>query len=74
MSNDLSAPAEVMWHSDEEEPPEDWSDASEFPTLGAAVEAILTGAPQTGHPWIRCGDHILAPREIEALWQDDEMD
>ena len=32
MSHDLSAPAEVMWHADEEEPPEDWYGATRIPS------------------------------------------
>ena len=68
MSHDLSAPAEVMWHLDEEEAPEDWSGAVGFPTLREALAAVFTGAPQTGHPWIRCEGHILPPHDIEALW------
>lgn len=70
MDPDLAEPAEVLWHSDEEEPPAHWSGATPFSTLAAAVEAIVGAAPQTGHPWIRCGERILAPAEIEALWQD----
>jgi hypothetical protein len=74
MSHDLSAPAAVLWHPDEEEPPEDWSGAVEFPSLREAVDAIVTGVPLTGHPWIRCGGEVFAPHEIEALWQEQEPD
>ena len=73
MSLDIPGPARVAWHSNEDEPPEDWSGAIEFATLGAAVEAIVTGAPQTGHPWILCGERLFAPHEVEALWREDSV-
>ncbi len=68
MHHDLSAPAQVMWHGDEERPPEEWSGAIRFATLREALDAIFTGAPQTGHPWVLCDGHIIAPRESEAMW------
>jgi hypothetical protein len=74
MSYDLSAPAEVLWHSSEEDAPEDWSGAVSFATLSEAVEAIVGGTPQTGHPWVRCGEHVLAPHDIEALWGGDLLE
>jgi hypothetical protein len=74
MSHDLTARAKVVWHFDEEEPPEDWSGATDFPTLREAIEAIVNGVPLTGHPWILSGGRILAPHEIEALWEDDPDD
>ena len=39
MHHDLSAPAQVMWHRDEERPPEDWSGAVRFLTLREALDA-----------------------------------
>ena len=73
MNHDLSAPAEVMWHLDEEEAPEEWTDAIEFPTLREALEAVFNGAPQTGHPWIRCSGVVFSPHDIETNWpQADE--
>jgi hypothetical protein len=72
MALDFTASARVKWHLDEEEPPDDWSDAVSFPTLSEALEAILSGTPQTGHPWVRCGKRIFAPHEVERLWREDE--
>ena len=68
MAYDLTAPARVKWHIDEEEPPEDWSGAVKFSCLREALEAIVNGTPQTGHPWVRCGRPIIAPHEIEEIW------
>jgi hypothetical protein len=73
MALDFTAPAQVMWHSDEEEPPDDWSDALSFPTLHEALEAIVNGTPQTGHPWVLCGTRVFAPHEVEELGRDDGM-
>jgi hypothetical protein len=73
MQHDFDAPAEVKWHADEEEEPEDWSRAIAFPTLRQALEAIVNGTPQTGHPWLRCGVRIYAPHEVEDLWREDRM-
>jgi hypothetical protein len=73
MQHDFDAPAELKWHRDEEEEPEDWSGAIAFPTLRQALEAIVNGAPQTGHPWLRCGLQIYAPHEVEDLWREDRM-
>jgi hypothetical protein len=69
MSIDLSAPAELLWHASEEDPPEDWSSAIGFATLSEAVEAIFEGTPQTGHPWVRCSGQVFAPHEIEEHWR-----
>jgi hypothetical protein len=74
MSHDLTAPAKLVWHFDEEEPPESWTNAAEFPTLREAMDAIVNGAPQTGHPWLLCGTRLLAPREIEDLWRESLAD
>ena len=54
MQHDFDAPAEVIWHADEGEEPDNWSRAVRFPTLREALEAIVNGTPQTGHPWVRC--------------------
>lgn len=68
MTFDLTAPAQVMWHLDEEDPPDDWDDAIAFPTLSEALAAIFGGTPQTGHPWVLCRRRVFSPREAEALW------
>ena len=73
MNRDFNAPSEVKWHPDEEEAPEDWSGAVAFPTLREALEAIVNGTPQTGHPWVRCGLQVFAPHEVEDLWREDRM-
>ena len=73
MDHDFKAAAEVKWHLDEEEEPDDWSGAASFPTLRLALDAIVNGAPQTGHPWIRCGVRVYAPHEVEDLWREDRM-
>ena len=73
MKHDFDAPAEVTWHTDEEEEPEDWSGAAGFASLREALEAIVNGTPQTGHPWVRCGTRIYAPHEVEDLWREDRM-
>jgi hypothetical protein len=73
MSQDFDAPAEVKWHPDEEEPPEDWSGAIGFPSLRDALDAIVNGMPQTGHPWVRSAGHLYAPHEVEDLWRKDRM-
>jgi hypothetical protein len=73
MAHDFTAAARVKWHSDEEEPPEDWGGAIRFATLREALEAIVNGMPQTGHPWVRCGRRIFSPHEVEDLWREDRM-
>jgi hypothetical protein len=73
MHHDFSAPAEVKWHPDEEEGPDDWSGAIRFPSLREALEAIVNGAPQTGHPWVRCRGRRFSPHEVEDLWREDRM-
>ena len=73
MHHDFDAPALVKWQLDEEDPPEHWSGASEFPTLREALEAIVNGTPQTGHPWVRSGGRIFSPHEVEDLWREDRM-
>ncbi len=72
MRRDLTVPAAVKWHPDEEDPPEDWSDALVFPTLREALEAIANGTPQTGHPWILCRRRLLSPSQIEEICRDGE--
>lgn len=74
MDHDFDAAAEVMWHLDEEEPPEDWSGAVGFPSLREALESIVNGMPQTGHPWVRCGLRVFSPQEVEDLWRVDRME
>ena len=73
MQHNFEAPAEVKWHPDEEDAPETWADAIAFPTLRQALDAIVNGTPQTGHPWVRCGERIFAPHEVEDLWREDRM-
>ncbi len=73
MQHDYEAPAEVKWHSDEAEQPENWLGAVGFATLREALEAIVNGTPQTGHPWVRCGTRIYAPHDVEDLWREDRM-
>ena len=71
--HDFDAPAEVTWHDAEADEPDDWSGAARFPTLRDALDAIVNGTPQTGHPWVRCGARIYAPHEVEDLWREDRM-
>jgi hypothetical protein len=73
MQHDFNAPAEVVWHADEEDAPGDWSHALAFATLRQALEAIVNGTPRTGHPWVRCATHVYAPHEVEDLWREDRM-
>jgi hypothetical protein len=73
MQHNFEAPAEVTWHADEEEAPEDWSAATTFPTLRQALDAIVNGTPQTGHPWVRSENRIFTPYEVEDLWREDRM-
>lgn len=73
MSRDFSAPAEVVWHLDEEDGPSDWSSAMQFASLRGALDAIVNGTPQTGHPWIRSSGEIFAPHQVEDLWREDRM-
>ncbi len=73
MQHDFDAPAEVKWHLDEEEAPGEWTGASAFPTLRQALDAIVNGTPQTGHPWVKCRARIYAPHEVEDLWREDRM-
>lgn len=74
MDLDFSTPAELKWHLDEEEPPEDWWDAISFPTLREALGAVVHGTPQTGHPWIRCEGRVVGPQEVETLIREDGTD
>jgi hypothetical protein len=71
--HDFAAPAEVKWHPDEEEPPEDWRGAVRFGSLRQALEAIVNGTPQTGHPWVRSSGRLFSPHEVEDLWREDRM-
>jgi hypothetical protein len=73
MGYDFEAAADVTWHGNEEEAPVDWSGADSFPTLRAALDAIVNGTPQTGHPWVRSGSRVYAPHEVEDLWRKDRM-
>ena len=73
MQRDFSAPAEVQWHPDEAEPPDDWAAATPFASLRDALDAIVNGTPQTGHPWVRSGATVYAPHEVEDLWREDRM-
>lgn len=73
MQHDFNASAEVKWHFEEEEAPDDWSGAVAFPTLREALEAIVNGTPQTGHPWVRGAGRIFSPHEVEDLWREDRM-
>ncbi len=73
MRHDFNAPAEVIWHSDEEQPPGSWADAVAFPSLRDALDAIVNGRPQTGHPWLRSAERIFAPHQVEDLWREDRM-
>ena len=73
MRHDFTAPAEVKWHLGEEEAPGEWSGATTFTTLREALDAIVNGAAQTGHPWVRSGGRIYAPHEVEDLWREDRM-
>ena len=73
MDHDFDAPAEVKWHVDEEEGPDNWSGAASFATLREALDAIVNGTPQTGHPWVRSAGRTFAPHEVEDLWREDRM-
>jgi hypothetical protein len=73
MHHDFNASAVVKWHPDEEEPPADWSGAVSFATLREALEAIVNGTPQTGHPWVRSGGAVFSPHQVEDLWREDRM-
>lgn len=73
MRHDFDAPAELLWHPDEEDGPDDWAGAVAFPTLRAALDAIVNGTPQTGHPWVRSSGKVFAPHEVEDLWREDRM-
>jgi hypothetical protein len=73
MSHDFTAPAHVMWHPDEEAPPDDWDSALAFPTLRDALEAIVNGTPQTGHPWVMCRRQVFSPHEVEDLCRENRM-
>ncbi len=73
MTHDFSPPAQVKWHSDEQDAPADWSGAASFSTLRDALDAIVNGTPQTGHPWVRSGGRSYAPHEVEDLWREDRM-
>ena len=73
MHRDFDAPAQVIWHADEEQPPEHWDGAVSFASLREALDAIVNGSPQSGHPWLRSGELIFAPHEVEDLWREDRM-
>ena len=73
MEHDFEAPATVLWYPDEEDAPESWDGAVDFPTLREALESIVNGTPQTGHPWVRCGERIFTPHEVEDLWREERM-
>jgi hypothetical protein len=73
MAHDFDAPAEVIWHRDEEEPPQSWADAVAFASLREALDAIVNGTPRTGHPWLRSGRQIFPPHDVEDLWREDRM-
>ena len=73
MRHDFEASAEVLWHRDEEEPPPTWSGATRFNSLREALDAIVNGTPQTGHPWVRSGERLYAPHEVEDLWREDRL-
>jgi len=73
MNHNFTAPALVKWHLDEEEEPEDWAGAIAFPTLHHALEALVSGTPQTGHPWVRSAGRVYAPHEVEELCREDHM-
>ena len=73
MQRDFDAPAQVRWHGDEEQGPDDWSGATNFATLRDALDSIVNGTPQTGHPWVRCGGKVYPPHEVEDLWREDRM-
>ena len=71
MDADLTASALVKWHPDEQDAPVYWSGAVRFPSLREALEAIVNGAPQTGHSWVRSGGRTYSPHEVEDLWHRD---
>ena len=73
MQHDFDAPAQVKWHVSEEGGPDEWSGAASFANLRQALDAIVNGTPQTGHPWVRCGTRIYAPHQVEDLWREDRM-
>ncbi len=48
--------------------PGDFSEAEEFASLQAALLAAMRPRWLPDVPWIRAGDRVLAPHEIEHLW------
>ncbi len=73
MARNFEAAAEVQWHSNETEAPETWDAATRFGSLREALDAIVNGTPQTGHPWVRSGSTVYPPHEVEDLWREDRM-
>jgi hypothetical protein len=69
----LDAPAQVIWHSHEEDPPTSWAEATSFPSVREALNAIVNGTPRTGHPWVRSEGQVFAPHQVEDLWREDRM-
>ena len=67
MPPDFNSSAQVVWHPDEEEAPQSWAEATAFGSLREALDAIVNGTPQTGHPWLRSGGRIYAPHDVEDL-------
>ena len=68
MPHDLHAPAQLKFGQDSVHPPQDWGDADTFETLREALEAAAGRVAD--HPWIRAGNRIIAPPDVDDLWKE----
>jgi hypothetical protein len=69
MRTESSDPVKLRWWPNSKPlGPGDFSDAEEFVSLQAALLAAMRPRWLPNVPWIRSGDRVLAPHEIEHLW------
>lgn len=68
MAHDPESPAQLKLGGNPLQEPEDWSDAEQFTTLRGALEAAVDCMSQ--HPWIRAGDEVIAPPDVDDLWKE----
>ena len=68
MAHHLDSPAQLLFGADQTQESTEWATAERFDTLREALEAAVDRMAE--HPWIRVGDQVIAPPDVDDLWKE----
>ena len=68
MAHHLDSPAQLLFGADPIQEPGEWAAAERFNTLREALEAAVDRMAE--HPWIRVGNRVIAPPDVDDLWKE----